>query len=442
MVMLKTYQNIIACCIYAIFMLHILKAEKLVYNSNFQKHDTNLTLSQNGSIKLFSFYPNKDIMDFNVANTQNNNAYTDLILKDDNNPQDVNTITKQHDIDLDSKPLHLIYGLDFVFFADNLEDSFPYWDTRTLLQASIFPEIGLHFYGQNLRIGGYYILNMGDKLPKSGGLSLYYDTKYKNFSGYFGIFPRKYWIGLYPNLYYRKDFLLQNPMTNGMALQYQSDKKDFQAEFIFDWYGGNLQKRIDEFLASGFIQKSFWHNSFFIGGSFLLYHTKNDEVLNPSSINRDVWLLDRLYYNAFVGVDFSKQLMPYMDSMKFSLGILGSVERKRKHSSGLDPFSNHIGLDIGIKAQFKGFGIDNSLYYGQSQMQYFNEYGETLYWGIPFYQSSFYDRAEIYWEHKNTYCTARFSLIFHFTDTQIANTQMLTIILDTQRLLQKITAHR
>ncbi len=343
--------------------------------------------------------------------------------------------------DTDSKPVHFLYNFDFVFFADNLEDSFPYWDTRTLLQASIFPEVGLHFYGQNLRVGGYYIMNMGDKLPQNGGLSLYYDTKYKNFSGYFGIFPRKHWIGMYPNLYYRKDFLLQNPMTNGILLQYASTKKDFTAEFIFDWYGGNLQKRIDEFLVSSFIQQSFWNKNLFIGGSFLLYHTKNDEILNPNSVKPDVWLLDRLYYNVFMGVDLQKQIMPYMDSMNLSFGMLGSVERKRRHSSGLDPFANHLGLELNLKMQYKGFGIDNSLYYGQRQMQYFREYGESLYWGLPFYQAKLYDRVEIYWEHKNVYSTARLSFIFHFADTQIANSQMLTITLDTQKLLHKFMQH-
>lgn len=400
----KIYQNIPICFLYMIAMFHIVKAEQNLDSK------VNLKTSTSDSHSI-------------SKNTKEQPLQAKQFAK-------INT--------LDSKSVYMIYGLNFVFYGDNLENSYPYWDTRTLLQASIFPEIGLHFYGQNLRVGGYYIMNMGEKLPKVGGLSLYYDTKYKNFSGYFGIFPRKHWIGSYPNLYYRKDFLMQNPMTNGMAFQYQSDEKDLQAEFIFDWYGGNLQKRIDEFLASTFIQKSFLSDNLFVGGSFLLYHTKNDEILNPYNTTKDVWLLDRLYYNAYIGTDLAKQFMPYMDSMHLSIGVLGSVERKRRHSSGLDPFSNRAGLELALKAQYKGFGIDNSLYYGQGQMQYFSEYGESLYWGLPFYQARFYDRAEMYWEHKNEYCTARFSFILHFTDTQVANTQMLTIILDTQKLLNKI----
>lgn len=466
-------KNLLFCCIYVAIMLHSMKAKQIGLEnrileskqllSNYNTAINNATTSSNyspASINNENSANNK-MQIASIANTDSpaslkqanfktqefdtkdsnkeNSVMQDFSEKETSEQESENSNSKSIESSLDSKQIYMIYGLDFVFYADNLENSFPYWDTRTLLQASIFPEIGLHFYGQNLRIGGYYIMNMGEKLPKIGGLSLYYDTKYKDFIGYFGIFPRKYWIGSYPYLYYRKDFLFQNPMINGMALQYQSDKSDLKAEFIFDWYGGNLQKRIDEFLASGFLQKSFWDDILFVGGSFLLYHTKNDEILNPYSAVRDVWLLDRLYYDMFVGTELSNRFMPYMDSMRLSLSILGSVERKRRNSSGLDPFSNHVGLELGLNAQYKGFGIDNRLYYGQSQMQYFSEYGESLYWGLPFYQSRFYDRAEMYWEHKNEYCTARFSLIFHFTDTQVANTEMLTIILDTQKLLNKLT---
>ncbi len=338
----------------------------------------------------------------------------------------------------DYNNFQFLYGFDFDFFADNTENSYPYWQTRTLLTASLFPEIGIRFYGQNLRVGGYFIVNMGDKIPKNMGISIYYDTSYKNFKGYFGIFSKKYIIGEYPNLYYRKDFIMLNPMINGMAFQYIS-QKDFIAEFVFDWYGGNLQKRIDEFLAQTFIKQGFINNTLFVGSSFLLYHTKNDEILNPNSNILDIWLLDRLYYNVFAGIDFKNKFMPYiyMDKMQIILEVLGSVERKRRHSTGLDPFSNNIGMQFDIYMQYKGFGIENSLYYGDRHYKYFNEYGENLYSGLPFYQSNLYDRAELYWEYKNQYLTSRFSIILHFMQNNFAHQQMLTINIDTQKLFAK-----
>lgn len=337
----------------------------------------------------------------------------------------------------DSNKIKFLYNFDFNFFADNLEESYPYWQTRTLLAASLFPEIGISFYGQSLHVGGYFITNMGERIPKNGGISLYYNASYKNFKGYFGIFPRKYLAGEYPNLYYKKDFYMFNPIINGMGFQYVSKHNNFTGEFVFDWYGGNLKKRIDEFLAQGFIKKGFLENTLFVGSSFLLYHTKNDEMLNIDLNNIDVWLLDRLYYGVFLGTNLKDKYMPYMDKMQISLSMLGSVERKRKYSTGLDPFSNNMGAQIDIFAQFKGFGIENSIYYGDRHYKYFNEYGENLYWGLPFYRANFYDRAEIYWEYKNEYLTGRFSVILHFMGNDFAHQQMLTISLDTQKLLKK-----
>lgn len=341
-------------------------------------------------------------------------------------------------------PLRFIYSFDFNFFVDNLEDSEAYWATRTLFAASLAPEIGINFYNQNIRVGGYFIANMGEKFPNPKdngmGLSLYYDTHYKNFHGYFGIFPRKYWIGDYPNLYYRQDFTFFNPVINGMLLQYQSQAQDFNAELTLDWYGGNIQKRIDEFLVSVFTQKDFFNKKLFIGGSALLYHTKNEEILNPGSTNLDVFLLDRFYYNVFIGSDLHS-LMPFMDKAYLKFGALASVERKRKHT-GIDPFSHIPGAQLEIAAQYKGFGVLNTFYFGGSQYKYFNEYGESFYWGLPFYQANIYNRMEAYWQYQKDYITARFSLILHITDKAIANQQMLTISVDTQKLIDKFYKHK
>nr|QGT50193.1 hypothetical protein Helico6505_0250 [uncultured Helicobacter sp.] len=130
----------------------------------------------------------------------------------------------ESDARYNDKNPYFVYGFDFNFFIDNLEGSYPLWATRTLFRASIFPEIGMEFYNQSIRVGGYYMMDMGERVPslENSGLSLYYSTATKNFNGFFGIFPRKHWIGDYSSLYYRKDFLLQNPMTNGVALQYKS----------------------------------------------------------------------------------------------------------------------------------------------------------------------------------------------------------------------------
>ena len=340
------------------------------------------------------------------------------------------------------KNYHFIYGADFNFFLDNLEESQTYnWPTRTLFAASIFPEIGLSFYNQNLKIGGYAIADMGQGYPKNGGFTISYDFTYKNLRGIFGIFSKKEWIGNYSNLFYRKDYLYYHPVSNGILFQYQPKDKNIIGELMVDWYGGNRAKGFDEFLVQGYFEKNFFHRALYFGGSLLLYHFLNHDFLSQDGAiyegKPDTYLLDRFYYQIFIGTDLT-HLAPVMDTLKIQMSNLSSLERKRTHSQGVEPFNNLLGWQFDFNAQYKGFGIDNSTYFGASQYRYFNQYGENFYAGLPFYQSPFYNRTEIYYEFKNPYLTTRFSVIFHFTDRNIANQEMLTLVLDSHKLFKRL----
>lgn len=380
--------------------------------------------------------------------------YTQSLPQDSNN--DIITALPNN-IPTKKKNIEFIYDFDYGFFADNLEDSQDYWATRTLFAQSLAPRVGISFFNQNILVGGYFIINMGEKYPinaNSGiggyGLSLHYDVAYNNFKAYFGIFSRKYWLGDYPKLYYRDDFMFFNPMTNGMLFQYAKANakgdSQFSAEFLIDWYGGNIQKRIDEFLVQAFLQQDFFNKLLYFGGSLLLYHTKNPEILNPNSNVLDVFLLDRFYYNIYLGSNLIS-VMPYMDKANIKLGVLSSIERKRRESTGPDPFSHTPGAELSLEFQYKGFGIFNNFYIGDKHYRYFVEYGDGLYSGLPFYRANIYDRLEAYYEYKNDYLRARFSLIFHITHDNVtpkgnfAHQQMLSISLDTQRLLSKLLRH-
>lgn len=341
----------------------------------------------------------------------------------------------------ESSPIKFAYNFDFDFLLDNLEASEPFWPTRTLFAGRLMPQIGINFYGQNLMLGGYLINNMGEKYPTQGGITLFYNFTHNDLKGYFGIFPKKYWMNggggynkEYSNLFFRDDFLFFNPVSNGVLLQYSPKKYDLKAELLIDWYGGNLQKRIDEFLIQAFVRKNFFDKKLFVGGALLLDHFKNTEVLNPHG-SLDTYLLDRFYYQIFIGTDLTHATPIALDVLELKLSNLASLERKRHISTGLDPFSNMQGGQLDFQFQYKGFGLANSLYFGAPQYKYLSEYGEDFYRGLPFYHSAFYDRAEFYYEYKNAYLTGRFSVIFHFTKEGIANQEMLTISLDTHKLL-------
>ncbi|PAF41925.1 hypothetical protein [Helicobacter sp. 11S02596-1] len=333
------------------------------------------------------------------------------------------------------------YRLGFDFYLDNLEDSVPYWDTRTIYGVRLAPEVGIAFdEHQSLMFGGYVLQNMGEQhFPTKANVSIYYNATGEKFRSYFGIFPRTHSIAHYPLSFFRNDFYFFNPNINGLMFQYKpqnpSDKFDGYAEFIFDWYGGNLSKRFDEFMVLASSEFQFLRHYLYVGGNFLMYHFKNDEYLAKDGSNGDTYLMDRIYYNLYVGTNF-KNLLPFMDKASTQFGTLSSLERKRRLSTGLDPFYNGLGWQWDIAMQYKGFGIKNSYYFGKPQMKYFSEYGEDFYSGLPFYQAKTYDRADFYYEYKNDILTARFSIILHFVDKILANQEMLTISLDTHKLFK------
>ncbi|PAF47113.1 hypothetical protein BKH46_05225 [Helicobacter sp. 12S02634-8] len=336
------------------------------------------------------------------------------------------------------------YNLGFDFYLDNTEESLPYWDTRTIYGVRLAPEIGIAFDGrQSLMFGGYVLQNMGEqRFPTKANVSIYYSAIGEHLRSYFGIFPRTHSIAHYPLSFFRNDFYFFNPNINGLMFQYQqqdpTDKYTGYAELIFDWYGGNLAKRLDEFMVLAASQWDFWQKYLYVGGNFLMYHFKNDEVLAQDGHQGDTYLLDRIYYNLYIGSSL-QNLLPSMEKAPYiQFGTLSTLERKRRLSTGLDPFYNGLGWQLDIGAQYKGFGIKNSYYFGKPQMKYFSQYGEGFYSGLPFYQSKHYDRADFYYEYKNDILTARFSIIFHFTNKTIANQEMLTISLDTHQIIKKL----
>lgn len=70
------------------------------------------------------------------------------------------------------------YNLGFDFYLDNLEESLPYWDTRTIYGVRLAPEVGIAFdEHQSLMFGGYVIDNMGEeKFPTKANVSIYYSA--------------------------------------------------------------------------------------------------------------------------------------------------------------------------------------------------------------------------------------------------------------------------
>ena len=313
--------------------------------------------------------------------------------------------------------------------------------TRTLYAVRVSPEIGLGIGKHSVMFGGFLLQNMGaSTFPTKANISTYYAYNSECFSAYLGIFPRTKWQGMYPLSFFRKDFLFFTPNSNGMALQYHSKPSliHTSGEFIFDWFGGNLAKRYDEFFAL-FEGKVMLWDTLYVRANGLVYHFKNADVLgqdgayDPNNPNSpDTQLMDRILYNFTLGASFVR-FLPYLDRANIGFSALGQLERKRR-MSGLGAFYSGIGYQLDVALAYKGFGIEESYYFGKPQMRYFSEYGEGFYDGLPLYQATAFNRINAYYEYKNDFLKLNVSFMFYTFSSNLALQQMLTLTFDTHKL--------
>ena len=356
--------------------------------------------------------------------------------------------------------LAFLYNAGFDFLLDNIENThLLFWDTRTRYALRVNGEVGLGIYGSHkLWLGGYGLQDMGQKrvFNAGGGILAYYDYSsgdrgLGNFNASLGILPRKKLLKTYPKSFFRDDFLFFAPASNGVLLQYSKNSHALEsksytkgninakAELLFDWFGGNLAKRDDEFFLL-FGSEIGIKNSLNIGLDALVFHFKNSEVLGRDNAtlangNPDTFLLDRILYNGYVEVDFRgfvPAVAKHFTKAQVGLAALGQIERKRR-LSGNEPFYIGAGYEARAKLEYKGFGIEESYYFGKPQMRYFSQYKESVYEGLPLYQREF-NRVNAYYVYENTFLRTQVSLIFYSFGGNLATQQMLEFSINTDKI--------
>lgn len=333
-----------------------------------------------------------------------------------------------------------LHNIRFDFLLDNTEDCDWLWTPRTISAVSLEPEIGLgigEFHA--LWVGGYGIQNMGAKpIAKGakGGIYAYYAFSQSGFSALLGIAPRKKLILRYPRTFFRNDFEFMNPNINGVIFQYQSTQDTTikgQGELVLNHFGGNLANATDMFYASLGGKITFF-DSLILGADAMLYHIQDTNLLRKNAENNDTFLFERILYDASIAWDLRgfDQVSDIFEVANVGFALLGEAERKKAHS-GYGGFSNNIGYEISANLQYKGFGIEESYYFGKPQMHYFMAFGEDIYNGLPFYQTNF-NRINAYYTYKNDFAKISFNFVFYVIGKRLSTQQMLVFSFDSEKL--------
>ncbi|MFI3262915.1 MAG: hypothetical protein R3Y26_08405 [Rikenellaceae bacterium] len=323
------------------------------------------------------------------------------------------------------------YKIDFGTLFDNLEGSDSYAPTRSLFTAKLAPEIGVKISDKHkLMVGAVMLQNLGDDIfLTDADYTLYYNFTDNNFNVFVGSFPRSNTFEMYPKSFFRDDFLFTDNNIEGVMAQYTPTKKNGFIELYVDWYGQNQENRDDEFLLVGSTEFSFCNKYLFAGANILINHLKNTDKLVDS------YLYERALYNIYLGADF-QSLTPSLDRFKVSFGTNSSMEHKRFEGDYEEPWKNNVGWQFNVDVNYKGFGLKNDYYFGDSQLVYYEQYGNDLYWGNQFYQSDRYNLTELYYEKCWGCISLRAGMKFHVTPTTFANQQVVTLKLNLGKIIK------
>ena len=284
-----------------------------------------------------------------------------------------------------------VYKFGYFGFFDNREYFNKFVNDQTLSGSRVSGELGYSFNENNRIIAGAdYLYEFGSKGEWiAPDFIAYYYGHRKNIGLCFGAFPRLNKIGM-PLALMNDTFQYFRPIMEGILIEYNTT--GFRHNIWIDWTSRQSYQKRETFLLgfSGFAKTGI----FIYQHHFIMTHLAHS--LNQSIDER---IRDNAGFSVLPGLDLSH--VTGLDSLTFSAGILGSYDRLR----GIYDFRFPIGFFGEAEAIYRGFGLHGTLYSGESQV---------ITSGDGFYKSSFYSRADVYYQVSNPNIEGKLQFSLHF----------------------------
>jgi hypothetical protein len=287
---------------------------------------------------------------------------------------------------------------------------------QTMSGVRFAPDIGLQWDSVNSVIVGVNLLHefgsnksIGDFYPTA-----YYKYDKKPFRFLMGAFPRKYILDKYPRLFFQDSIGYYRPNINGILVEYSGDR--LLLSLWLDWTGRQaIDTRETFFWGVSAKYKSeivyFRHFSYMFHFSGPMFPVV-DEALHDNGLAL-----------TSVGLDFSGKT--FFDRLDINGGWAVGLDRARADNTG---WLVHNGFLSEMTLEYKRIGLFNTLYVGDSQMEFYKDHTNELYWGDPFYRAKAYNRSDFYIEFiKNKIVSTRLIYSLHFTENNMYHEQALKV---------------
>lgn len=318
------------------------------------------------------------------------------------------------------------YGIEISPFFDNTEfGGSTIIKDQTMAGTRFSAEVGL-------RIDTIHHLHLGvTELQEFGSprdvdyhnLIAYYNYNKAPFKFYMGAFPRQYATRDYSRVFFQDSILFYRPIMTGLMWELYKNKNYFNV--WLDWTNRQSETQREAFFMgwSGYYQTAFFYLKH---TSYMRHYAK---TLNAPA---DQYIYDNgLSYTGF-GMDFSEYST--MDVLNLGVGWLCGLEDNR----GTTNWMAHNAMIFDVKLEYKGLGLNNSLYAGAEQMNFYNEQGNKLYWGDPVYRSKNYNRTDVFIKFlESDFIKTKFVYTLHSIEGKVYHEQGLYVSMDINNYKKK-----
>lgn len=296
------------------------------------------------------------------------------------------------------------WSIDLGSTFDNREGDAKMNHAETYFFTTLAPEIGLRFTPTDRIAGGAVWTQHFESDVKNGRIvpTLYYRHESDKWSFSMGMFPSTQLREPLPGFLWCDSLAYFQRNIRGALVQYNHSKGYFDA--YIDWRQMQSDTKREAF---NIVFHGEWHpkkTAFLLGAHAMMNH------LAKTRINKEgQTVVDNFLINPYAGFDFKNSTA--LDSLAVKFGLIAGLDRNR-HISG---WNTPVGGWIEACGEWKFLGARNSLYIGGKLFSLYDEYGSLLYQGEPYYQSSLYDRLDVYAKiYSNKFMNLEAQLNFNF----------------------------
>lgn len=283
------------------------------------------------------------------------------------------------------RALEPTWSIDFGSVFDNREGDDKMYEDKTFFFTTLAPEIGLRFTPHD-RIAGGAVWNQPlENGVKDGKImpTLYYRHESERWKFSMGMFPRTQLREPLPGFLWCDSLAYFQRNIRGALVQYEERNGFFDA--YIDWRALQTETRREAF---NVVFHGEWRpkaKSLLLGGHVMMNHFAKTRHADDSQS-----IVDNFLVNPYIGIDLSRKTV--LDSLIVKAGALVTVERYREY----DGWKTPGGFWLDATFEWKFLGLKNSLYAGGKLFPLYGQFGTLLYQGESYYQSSFYNRTDVY----------------------------------------------